>query len=100
MLKLTPAVLVVALVCHGDRPAARRAGELETVVQGTPFEHVFTVPNTASGEKPLGNAVVIIDEFPSVVIDPALGADLRVPGSGDGVFSKPNEAQMSRFAAN
>jgi len=48
LLKLTPAVLVVALVCHGDRPAARRAGELETVVQGTPFEHVFTVPNTGS----------------------------------------------------
>jgi WD40 repeat protein len=49
--------------------------------------------------KPLGTPSVTVSEFPSVVIDPAAGADLRVPGSADGIFTKSAQAQSARFAA-
>ncbi|MBA4187477.1 MAG: hypothetical protein C0467_05605 [Planctomycetaceae bacterium] len=57
------------------------------------------VPLTNEKEKPLGVASVIVAEFPSVVTDPVSGADLRVPGSADGIFTKPGEAQLARFTA-
>ena len=57
------------------------------------------VPVPFPGEKPLGNASVVVDEFASVVVDPANGAELRVPGSGDGILLKPGDAQTVRFHA-
>ncbi len=57
------------------------------------------VPLSTEKEKPLGAAFVLSAEFPSVVTDPVAGADLRVPGSADGIFTKPGEAQLARFAA-
>ncbi|MFO0803678.1 MAG: hypothetical protein U0791_11250 [Gemmataceae bacterium] len=50
-------------------------------------------------EKPLGNLDVVADEFPSVIVDPANGAELRVPGTADGILLKPNESQTIRFTA-
>jgi WD40 repeat protein len=51
------------------------------------------------GRQAVGSPTVVVSEFPSVVIDPAAGADLRVPGSADGILTKPNEAQAARFHA-
>lgn len=68
-----------------------------------------TVPaDAAPGSKvpvPLGNleavgtATVMVSEWPSVVLDPTTGGDIRVPGSADGIFTRPNEAQSAHFAA-
>lgn len=49
-------------------------------------------------EKPLGTATVMVDEFPSVVLNPVAGTDLRVPGTADGILLKPG-GQTVRFAA-
>ncbi|WP_439620256.1 hypothetical protein [Gemmata sp.] len=57
------------------------------------------VPLPEMKGKPLGAPSVTVSEFPSVVIDPAAGADLRVPGSADGIFTKPGGAQSVRFVA-
>jgi hypothetical protein len=57
------------------------------------------VPLTSEKEKPLGAAFVLAAEFPAVVADPVVGADLRVPGSADGIFTKPGESQLARFGA-
>jgi hypothetical protein len=51
------------------------------------------------GVSAVGSASVVVSEFPSVVTDPAAGADLRVPGSADGILTKPREAQSARFHA-
>lgn len=53
----------------------------------------------SSGEQPLGAAAVVVDEYSSVVVDPANGADLRVPGAADGILMKPGESQVARFSA-
>lgn len=47
----------------------------------------------------VGSASVMVSEFPSVVIDPIAGADLRVPGSADGIFTQPHKAQTAHFHA-
>jgi WD40 repeat protein len=47
----------------------------------------------------VGKAEVMVAEYPSVVVDPVAGAELRVPGSADGILTKPNEAQLVRFSA-
>lgn len=47
----------------------------------------------------VGKAEVMVAEYPSVVVDPVAGAELRVPGSADGILAKPNEAQLARFTA-
>jgi WD40 repeat protein len=52
------------------------------------------VPNLA-----LGKPEITVAEFPSVVVDPVAGADVRIPGSADGILTKPNEAQHARFEA-
>jgi hypothetical protein len=57
------------------------------------------VPLPAGAEKPLGAAEVVVAEFPAVVVDPVAGADLRVPGSADGILTKPGEGQLLRFTA-
>jgi WD40 repeat protein len=57
------------------------------------------VPLPPTGEAPLGAPGVTVDEFPGVVIDPAAGAEVRVPGSADGILAKPGDAQTVRFAA-
>ncbi|MFM8273221.1 MAG: hypothetical protein ACKODX_12975, partial [Gemmata sp.] len=49
--------------------------------------------------KATGAAEVTVAEFTSTVVDPVAGADIRVPGSADGVLRKPNEAQAVRFSA-
>jgi len=46
----------------------------------------------------VGKAEVLVGEFPSVVVDPVAGAEVRVPGSADGILAKPNEGQLVRFA--
>ena len=55
-------------------------------------------PAAASGCRSV-KAEVTVSEFPSVVLDPAAGGDVRVPGSADGIFSKPNESQAAHFSA-
>ena len=57
------------------------------------------VPFLLRGEKPLGNASVMVGEFAAVVVDPVSGSELRVPGSADGILTKPGEGQAVRFAA-
>jgi WD40 repeat protein len=47
----------------------------------------------------LGKAEVTAAEFPSVVVDPVAGAEVRVPGAADGIIAKPNDAQLARFSA-
>ena len=42
----------------------------------------------------VGRAEITVAEFPSMVVDPVAGADLRVPGSADGILTKPNEHQL------
>ncbi len=49
--------------------------------------------------KAVGAAMVVVSEFPSVVIDPTEGADLRVPGCGDGILTRTHKAQIARFHA-
>ena len=56
-----------------------------------------TVPKV-KGEAPLGMASVAVGEFPSAVVTTD-GADVRVPGTADGILSKPGEAQTVRFKA-
>ncbi len=46
-----------------------------------------------------GVAEVTVAEFPAVVLDPVTGADIRVPGSADGIFTKPNDAHTTHFSA-
>ncbi|QJW99666.1 WD40 repeat domain-containing protein [Frigoriglobus tundricola] len=55
------------------------------------------LPDTVTGA--VGKAEVTVSEFPAVVLDPATGGDIRVPGSADGILTKPNEAQTAHFAA-
>lgn len=57
------------------------------------------VPLPLGGNPPLGEKSVVVDEFSSMVVDPASGAELHVPGSADGILLKPNEGQIVRFAA-
>jgi hypothetical protein len=57
------------------------------------------VPVPLGGLQAVGSASVVVSEFPSVVLDPATGGDIRVPGSADGIFTKPNEAQTAHFNA-
>jgi hypothetical protein len=57
------------------------------------------VPLPAGPNKPLGMAEVVVSEWSSVVVAPVDGAELRVPGSADGILSKPGQAQSVSFAA-
>ncbi len=50
------------------------------------------------GETPLGMASVAVGEFPSAVATND-GADIRVPGTADGIIAKPGDAQVVRFKA-
>lgn len=50
------------------------------------------------GETPLGMASVVVGEFPSAVVT-GDGADIRVPGTADGILAKPGDAQAVRFRA-
>jgi WD40 repeat protein len=62
-------------------------------------KHPLAIPVNAAGDKPLGSTTVLVEEFPSAVVDPVAGADVRVPGSADGILLKPGEGQVVRFAA-
>jgi len=53
----------------------------------------------AAPEPPLGAAAVVVDEYPSAVVDPVAGGEARVPGSADGILLKPGDAQTVKFAA-
>jgi WD40 repeat protein len=57
------------------------------------------LPLPGGPDKPLGAVEVVVAEFPSVVVAPVEGADLRVPGSADGILTKPNQPQFLRFSA-
>jgi hypothetical protein len=57
-----------------------------------------SLPFPSGTEKPLGKSDVFVGEFPSVVIDPVAGADLRVPGAADGIFANPVRPQHARFS--
>ena len=78
-------------------------GAAQTVQVSVPATSVpgtfVTLALPKGSEPPLGNARVVVDEFPSVVVDPANGAELRAPGTADGILLKPNDAQSIRFHA-
>ena len=57
------------------------------------------VPLAGGAAGAIGKAEVTVSEFPAVVLDPVTGGDIRVPGSADGIFTKPNEAQTAHFSA-
>lgn len=57
------------------------------------------VPLPSEIPSPIGKAEVTVAEFASVVIDPVAGADVRIPGSADGILTKTNESQLIRFPA-
>ncbi len=57
------------------------------------------VPLAGDLAKALGSPSVVVSEFPSVVMDPIAGADIRVPGSADGILTKPNDTQTAHFTA-
>ncbi len=57
------------------------------------------VPLAGTAAQAVGKAEVTVAEFPAVVLDPSSGADVRVPGSADGIFTKLNEAHTVRFGA-
>jgi hypothetical protein len=59
----------------------------------------LAIPTRTTGDKPLGSATVLVEEFASAVVDPVAGADVRVPGSADGILLKPGEGQVVRFSA-
>ncbi|MBP3960814.1 WD40 repeat domain-containing protein [Gemmata sp. G18] len=54
---------------------------------------------TGAAAQAVSKAEVTVAEFHAVVLNPVTGADVRVPGSADGIFTKPNEAQTTRFDA-
>lgn len=56
------------------------------------------VPLPATNEKPLGKAEVVVDEFPALVVTPG-GAEVKVPGTADGILAKPGDAGTVRFTA-
>jgi hypothetical protein len=68
-----------------------------TAVVGSKFP--LALPANPAGEKPLGSAAVQVEEFAAAVVDPIAGADVRVPGSADGILLKPGEGQAVRFTA-
>jgi WD40 repeat protein len=78
-------------------PAAGQAVSVAVQADAAPGSRIPLKLNTA--EPPLGNASVIVDEFPAVVVDPAAGAELRAPGTADGILLKPNDSQTVRFIA-
>lgn len=78
--------------------AASSAVKLTVPADAAPGSRV-PVPLPKSNDPPLGNASVAVDEFPSVVVDPAAGAEVHVPGTADGILLKPGTAQTVRFAA-
>lgn len=59
----------------------------------------LAVPMNSAGDKPLGAATVQVEEFTAAVVDPVAGADVRVPGSADGILLKPGDGQTTRFTA-
>ena len=68
-----------------------------TTLTGSKFP--LPLPANPAGEKPLGPAAVQVAEFAAAVVDPAAGADVRIPGSADGILLKPGDGQAVRFAA-
>src|SRR2546423_12389793 len=50
MKKVCVVLALLAIACHRDRGpvATRRGSEIETVVQGRPFDHTFVLPNKTS----------------------------------------------------
>jgi WD40 repeat protein len=78
--------------------AARQAVTVSVPMEAAPGSRI-PVPLPRSGETPLGNASILVDEFASHVVDPAAGMEIRVPGSADGILLKPNDAQTVRFTA-
>ncbi len=105
-------------VVTGVFPLAARRGQTSAVSvegvnigAGTPLSVPVTVPGeapvgsrvpvpvTANGEAALGSPAVVVSEFDAVAIDPRTGADLRVPGSADGVLTRPDESPTVRFPA-
>lgn len=79
-------------------PAQNRRAAVTVLADAATGSRV-AVPFPDVAEKPLGAPTVTVSEFPSVVLDPIAGAELRVPGSVDGIFTKPGQAQTARFAA-
>src|SRR5262249_15397801 len=59
----------------------------------------WRVPVRLGELEAVGTASVVVSEFPSVVLDPVLHGDIRVPGSADGILTKPNESQSAHFGA-
>lgn len=60
----------------------------------------IAIPVEGMTETPLGDLTVTVGEFPSVVVSPDAGAEIRtIPGTADGILAKPGESQIVRFTA-
>ncbi len=60
----------------------------------------IAIPVDGTTEAPLGDLTVTVGEFPSVVVSPDAGAEIRmIPGTTDGILAKPGDAQIVRFTA-
>ena len=60
----------------------------------------IAIPVGGMTETPLGDLTVVVGEFPSVVVSPDSGAEIRmIPGTADGILAKPGDAQIVRFTA-
>ena len=56
------------------------------------------IPMTGGLEKPLGEASVIVGEFPEVSVSQGQGA-IDTPGTANGVLSRPGDRHQVRFSA-
>ena len=56
------------------------------------------IPLGEKNEKPLGDASVVVGEFPEVIAE-NVGATIPLPGTANGVIGKPGETQAIRFIA-
>ncbi len=60
----------------------------------------LALPLSRSGGDPVGPAEVAVGEFPAVAVGPDGRAELpAVPGTADGILSKPGDAHLVRFHA-
>lgn len=68
-----------------------------TIPADAPVNSRVPVPHGLT--EAVGNPTVMVAEFASAVLDPSAAGDIRVPGSADGIFTRPNEAQTAQFSA-
>ena len=95
------ALLMVA--CQHDRPSDRmRRPEIETIVQGKPFEHVFVLPNTGRDSLVVRRVIANMGDVTHVdsVIPPASTGRIAVRVDFGQTLGVVNEAVRVDFAGN